>query len=143
MGKINMQKVIIGGLIAGLVLNVVDYTLYGVILADRLATVMAELNRPPIGGSSIILFIALDFVWGIVAVYTYAAIRPRFGPGPGTAVRAGLLLWFVAGLLHAVGESPFGIFPTDLIVIGVAVFLVLLPLATAIGARFYQEEQAA
>ncbi len=139
MGKINMQRVLLGGLLAGLVLNVVDFVLYGVLWKDDLAAAMAALNKPPISDSAIPLFILLDFLFGIVMVWTYAAIRPRFGPGPRTAVYAGLLVWVVAGLLHFIGESPMGIMPQKLMLMGTLVFLVMAPLATAVGAKFYQE----
>ena len=46
MGKINMQKVLIGGLIAGVVLNVVDSVLFGVVLKDQMAAAMTSINRP-------------------------------------------------------------------------------------------------
>ncbi len=46
MGKIDMQKVIIGGLIAGVVLNVVDFVMFGVVLKDDMAAAMAALNKP-------------------------------------------------------------------------------------------------
>ena len=32
------------------------------------------------------VFAAADFMWGFLLVFTYAAIRPRFGPGPKTAI---------------------------------------------------------
>jgi hypothetical protein len=46
--------------------------------------------------SLIPLFVILDFIYGIVLVYLYAAIRPRFGAGPSTAVQAGILMWLIA-----------------------------------------------
>ncbi len=139
MGKINMQRVLLGGLLAGLVLNVVDFVLYGVLWKEDLAAAMAALNKPPISDSAIPLFVALDFVFGIVLVWTYAAIRPRFGPGPRTAVYAGLLVWVVAGLLHFIGEMPMGLWPQRIAVMGTLVFLVMAPLATVVGAKYYQE----
>ncbi|MGH8622636.1 MAG: hypothetical protein ACRET3_10895, partial [Burkholderiales bacterium] len=100
---------------------------------------MQALGKPPMADSAIPLFVALDFVYGIVLVWTYAAIRPRFGPGPKTAVYAGLLVWVVAGLLHFVGEMPMGLMPQRLMLMGTLVFLVMAPLATVIGAKPYQE----
>jgi hypothetical protein len=81
----------------------------------------------------------LDFVYGIILVYLYAAIRPRFGPGPGAAVSAGLIVWLLVGLLHTLGEAPLGFLPMRLYVLGTVVGLVLMPLAAVAGARFYTE----
>ena len=139
MGKINLQKVIIGGLVAGVVLNVVDFITYGVVLKDDMAAAMAALGKPAVPDSMIPLFVGLDFVVGVFLVWLYAAIRPRFGPGPATAVKAGLAVWFIAGLMHALFEAPMGLMPTNLIVISTAVMLVACPLAAVVGAKFYTE----
>jgi len=139
MGKINMQKVIVGGLVAGVVLNVVDFLLFGVVLKADMAAAMQALGKPPIADSVIPWFVFLDFVAGIFLVWLYAAIRPRFGPGPATAVKAGLAVWFVAGLLHALFEWPMGLMPQNLMLIATAGMLVEFPLAAVAGAKFYTE----
>ena len=90
MGKINLKGVIIGGLVAGVVLNIVDYILFGVLLKNDMAAAMQALNKPPMADSVIPWFVFLDFLYGIFLVWLYAAIRPRFGAGPATAVKAGL-----------------------------------------------------
>jgi len=138
MGKINLKGVIIGGLVAGLILNVVDYIFWGVLFAKDFQAALEAIGRPP-ADSLIPLFVVLDFVYGITLVYLYAAIRPRFGPGPRTAVYAGLIMWVIAGLLHAIGEGPLGFFPMRLYLLGTVVGLVLIPVAAVAGARFYVE----
>lgn len=138
MGRINLKGVIVGGLVAGLVLNVFDYLFWGVIYAEEMAASLKALNRPP-AEQFIPLWIALDFLYGIALVYLYAAIRPRFGAGPGTAVRAGVIGWVLVGLFHAIGEAPMGLFPMRLYVVGTLVALVTIPLATVAGAKFYKE----
>lgn len=42
-----MQRVIIGGLVAGVVLNVVDFVLFGVVLKDDMAAAMQALGKAP------------------------------------------------------------------------------------------------
>jgi hypothetical protein len=139
MGKINVQRVVVGGLLAGLVLNVVDFLLYGVILADDLNAAMQALGKPPMPASTIAVFVVLDFLYGIALVWGYAAIRPRFGAGPRTAVFAGLYMWVLIALLHAVGEAPMGLMPKNFFVIGTLVALVLFPVAAVTGAKVYTE----
>lgn len=138
MGRINLKGVIVGGLVAGLVLNIVDYVFWGVLYAKDLEAALRAIGRPP-ADSLIPLFILLDFVYGIVLVYLYAAIRPRFGPGPGTAVRAGLIVWLLIALLHAIGEAPMGFFPTRLYTTSTVLYLIVFPLAAVAGAKFYRE----
>jgi hypothetical protein len=139
MGKINMQRVILGGLLAGVVLNVIDFLLYGVILKNDLDAAMTALGKSAMSTNMIMVFVLLDFLFGIFLVWLYAAIRPRFGPGPRTAIYAGLAMWVVYGLLHAIGEAPMGLFPLRLFVIGGLVYLVQAPLAALAGAKFYTE----
>jgi hypothetical protein len=138
MGRINLKGVIVGGLVAGLVLNVIDFLVWGVWLKDDMAGMMQNTGKGPID-NLIPLFVLLDFIFGIALVQLYAAIRPRFGAGPGTAVKAGLYVWVLAGLLHAIGEAPMGLMPQRLYVVGTLVALVAFPLAAVAGARFYRE----
>ena len=139
MGKINLKGVIIGGLVAGVVLNVVDFLLFGVYLKDDMAAALQALGKPPMADSMIAWFVGLDFLYGIFLVWLYAAIRPRFGPGPGTAVKAGLISWVVAGLFHVLFEAPMGLVPMNLMITATLVALVQQPLATLAGAKMYTE----
>ena len=139
MGKINMGRVLLGGLLAGLVLNIVDYVVYGVVLAGDLEAAMLDLGREPVAAAQILWFVILDFLYGILLVYLYAAIRPRFGPGARTAVIAGLLVWVGAALLHSLAEMQMGLFPARFYVIGVVVALISLPVAAVVGAWLYKE----
>ncbi len=138
MGKINLQKVILGGLVAGVVLNVFDFLMYAVVLADDMEAAMQGIGKT-MEGQPVWLYVVLDFLFGIWLVWLYAMIRPRYGPGPRTAVIAGVYVWIGLGLLHAIGESPMGIFSTRLWMTAVAVYLVAVPLAALAGARFYSE----
>jgi hypothetical protein len=49
-----------------------------------------------------LLTIGITFVLGILAVWTYAAIRPRFNAGPKTALCAGLAVWAMSYLYAGV-----------------------------------------
>jgi hypothetical protein len=140
MGKINMQKVIVGGLIAGVVLNVIDTVLYGVILKDDMAAAMAALNKPPMSTAQIPWFVFLDFAFGVFLVWLYASMRPRFGAGPGTAIKTGVAAWVAAGLLPTLFMWPSEIPPHNLAIISTIATLVSAPLASVIGAKFYTEE---
>ena len=140
MGKINWGRVVGGGLLAGVVLNVFDWLVYGVWLNADIVAGMQALGKDPAGVQSAVpLFVALDFVYGIGLVWVYAAIRPRFGAGPGTAVIGGLAVWFFVGLLHAVAEAPMALMPQRVMVLGTTVALIQIPLASVVGAYIYKE----
>jgi len=139
MGRINWNRVLLGGLLAGVVLNVFDYVLFGVVLAEDLNAALAALNRPAMDMSKIWIFVLLDLAFGIFLIWLYAAIRPRFGPGPRTAVIAGLAFWVLIGVLHALSEAPMDLMPARIMIISLAVGLVSAPLAAVAGAKIYQE----
>ena len=139
MGKINLQKVIVGGLIAGLVLNVFDFLVYGVWLKNDMNAAMAALGKPAMTTNMILWFVFLDFVAGVFLVWLYAAIRPRYGAGPATAAKAGVAAWFVGLLLVNLFMWPMHLYPANLTVITTVVAMIEWPLATVIGAKFYTE----
>src|SRR3989442_992582 len=140
MGKINWGRVVLGGLLAGVVLNIVDYVTYGVWLKADMAAAMTGLGKNPAAmDSAVPLWVVLDFVYGIGLLWVYAAIRPRFGAGPKTAVIAGLAVWFFVGLLRAVGDAPMALMPARVTTIGTVVALILTPVATVVGAYVYKE----
>ena len=47
--------------------------------------------------------------WAFVTVWLYAAIRPRFGPGPKTAICAGLIVWGLSYLYRGHRVRRLGI----------------------------------
>ncbi len=139
MGKINMQKVVIGGLIAGVVLNVIDFVMFGMVLRTQMAAAMQALGKPPMTNAQVPWFVFLDFVAGIGLVWLYAAMRPRYGAGPGTAAKAGIAGWFFAGLLPTLFMWPMHLMPDNIAILTTVVALVEWPLATVVGAKFYME----
>lgn len=138
-GKVNWSRVVLGGLVAGLVINVGEFVLNEPILGRQWAEAMEALNQSPPGGSSIAIFVVLSFLLGIASVYLYAAIRPRFGAGAKTAICAGLIVWFFAYFYASAGFLAMGLFPTSLVVIATLWGLVEIPLATLAGASMYKE----
>jgi hypothetical protein len=140
MAHTNRVRVILGGLLAGVVINVFEFITNGVVLNDAWAHVMQSLGKPPLPVSSIVLFNVWGFLMGIASVWLYAAIRPRYGEGPTTAIRAGVAAWVMAVFLVTVTNYAFGVFPVRLLVITSLVELVEIPLATVVGAWLYKEQ---
>ncbi len=139
MGKINMERVILGGLLAGLVINISEFVLNMAVLGSLWNEALQALNNPPFDTGAITFFVLLCFALGILAVWVYAAIRPRFGAGPMTAVCAGLLVWALAVLFPAGGALPLHVFPRRLLLYATVWELFELPVATLAGAWIYRE----
>ncbi len=139
MAGINLGRVILGGLLAGVVLNVGETVLNMLILGKDWEDAMRAINKPAVGGGAIGILMALGFVLGIVAVWLYAAIRPRFGVGPRTAICAGLTVWMLTYAWPSLSGMPMNIFPHRLLVISMLWGLFEVPIATVAGAWLYKE----
>ena len=142
MAHTNRVRVILGGLLAGVVINVVEFITNGVILREAWGQAMKALGKPQLSAGAVVIFNIWGFLLGISAVWLYAAIRPRYGAGPKTAIRAGFVAWAIAVFLANLGNYPLGLFPTRLLVISSMVALVETVMATLAGAWLYKEEVA-
>jgi hypothetical protein len=139
MGKINLGRVVLGGIVAGIIVNLFEYVLNGVLLANRWTDLMVSINRPALGGTEIVYFNIFGFTLGLVAVWTYAAIRPRFGEGPKTALYAALLTWVTGYVLVDMMPTIMGIVPMSMTWMLIGVGLVEIVVATLAGAWLYRE----
>ncbi len=141
----NRRRVFLGGLAAGLVLNIIDYLSNAVILADRMRA-DANAFKPGLGdqmaamtGGQIAGYVFFDFIVGMLLVWTYAAVRPRLGPGARTAMYVALV-FFVFGLILTYGYKEAGMMSPALWYTYCGIWLVNLLLASMVGARVYSEE---
>ena len=140
MGRINIGRMILGGIVAGIVGDILGYLVDGVMLAPRWAAGMRALGRAEFSVSQNVAFNAIGLVYGILMVWLYAAIRPRYGAGPKTAVWAGLAVWIAGFLLpNAVFMGAAGLFPASLTVMTTAAGIVELVVAALAGAALYKE----
>jgi hypothetical protein len=136
MSRINWSRVLGCGLLAGLVWIVLGSAVTALLGRDFAALPNNHLAAPTPG---FILFNAvLDLLEGVSILWLYAAIRPRYGPGPKTAVIAAAAWWFVVTLGDATWCS-FGFFPPSTVVPLMAGTLPAIILATLAGARFYRD----
>src|SRR5215831_1306026 len=94
MNRINFARVLLGGIVAGLIINAGEFVLNGIILGPHIEADMKRMNLTPPGSGFGALAVGLTFVFAILAILIYALARPRLGPGPKTALIVALLLWF-------------------------------------------------
>ena len=139
MSTINLGRVIGGGLLAGLVINISEIVLNTMVLGTQMEAAVQARNLPPIGGEAIAGFVIFGFVLGIGCVWLYAAIRPRFGPGPSSAACAGSAVWFFAYLYPSAGMALMHMFPRRVLAVGLVWGLVEIIVATIAGAWVYSE----
>ncbi|MGO8934983.1 MAG: hypothetical protein ACLPLZ_09160 [Terracidiphilus sp.] len=140
MGKINVGRLILGGIVAGIAIDLLDYLVDGMWLAQRWTDAMAHLGHTNFSQVQIILFNVIGLLTGLVAVWVYAAIRPRFGAGIKTAVYAGLAVWLLTVLFpNAAFMHVAGLFPNHLTLYTTLGGLVEAVFGTIAGASVYKE----
>ena len=139
MGRINAGRVVLGGLVAGLITNIGEYILHEVILKSQWAAVQQQFNLPPQAGSTIAVFVIAGFVSGIVTIWLYAAVRPRLGAGAMTATKVGAIVWFFGCLMAMMAPLFMGMLPSNLVWTMVAWCFVEIIVATVVGASLYKE----
>ena len=140
MGKINIARVLLGGIAAGIVGNVLGYLVDGLMLAPQWAAAMKTLGRPEFSGNQFMAFNLIGLLYGILVVGLYALMRPHFGAGPKTAVYAGLGAWAMGTLLpNASLMAVAGLFPLNLTVMTTAAAIVESVAAALAGAALYKE----
>ncbi|HUQ49901.1 MAG TPA: hypothetical protein VM056_04225 [Terriglobales bacterium] len=136
MGNITWSRVVLCGVITGLI-----YTLLSMViltfLGAELATAAPKTATPSRG--LLLYSFAVSLAMGVWAMWLYAAIRPRFGPGPRTAVIAGCA-WWVMYCLSKANWGPYGLVSTKALMVMMLAFLPSLIAATLAGARFYEEK---
>ncbi len=144
MRAINWTRVLVGGIVAGLIIDVVQWLLHGVVLGPEWRQVMQALGKPlEESGGRMLFYVLLGFGYGILAVLLYASIRPRYGAGPKTALYAGGAVWLLGYGLPTLTWIPMGLFPADLMALAVVGGLVEILLATEAGAWLYREPATA
>jgi len=140
---INTGKVLIGGIAAGVVMNIIDFISYSFILGARMKAesdaFKPGMSDQMMGASSMVTNIVMDLVLGILLVWTYAAIRPRFGPGLKTAVYAAVLFWLLGGIFLS-GYLHMGMMSSGLWWSFAFVALVNFVLSGWVGAKLYSED---
>ena len=142
---INTQKVVVGGIVAGVVMIVIDFISNMFILGARMKA-ESDAFKPGMAdqmmqGSAIITNIVMNLILGIALVWTYAAIRPRFGPGLKTATYVAVLFWILAGIFYS-GYMHMGMMSAGLWWSFAFIGLVNFLLSAWAGAKFYTEGPA-
>jgi hypothetical protein len=142
MGAINTGRWIGGGLLAGLIINVVETIMNMFVIADDWKAVYTKMGVTEPGGAAIGEYIVLAFILGLLIAWVYAAIRPRFGAGLGTAVKAGIAVWVGACFFPTMGWMIMGGVPTNLAIIGLIYTFVEVVIGAVAAGAVYQEGHA-
>ena len=141
MGKTNWARVLLGGVVAGVVLIVLGFISNNLYLKDLWDPAVEALN--PVFEDTLgfqLFWVVFALVTGTLAVWIYSAVRPRLGAGPKTAILVGLAVWILCPLSYSAISASFGLFPAEILVPDSLTNLVVYVAATLAGAWVYKEQ---
>ena len=148
MGKMNWGRVVLCGFLTGVVWGVLFAIALPLVGRDFLmalpgghdvpATLPGGHHIPGTSAGMRGIVMILPLALGISAMWLYAAIRPRYGPGPKTAAVAGFALWFFGSWVDAFWAA-LGAVPLESLVGPVAANLPIVLVAAVVGAWPYKE----
>jgi hypothetical protein len=139
MPKLNYKRIVLGGLLAGLALNVTETFFNVVLFGKEMEATFKAMNLPPLGGGAMAFFTLWGFAQGLISVWLYALLRDRLGAGPRTALLVGLVVWVFAWAYPNLSFGFMGMSPWRLVGIGLLWSLVETPAVTLLGAWLYRE----
>jgi hypothetical protein len=131
----NLPRVLSGGVVAGLVINAIEYLVHRILLDAQWTAAFAALGKTPTGWAT---FIPANFLIGVISIWVYARMSPNYGNGPKTAVRAALAVWVVFWAIPEMALQPLNLFPVSLLFIVIAVGLLDSIPAVLLGAWIYR-----
>ena len=134
--RINWSRVIVGGIVAGVVFTVLSSISTWFVGADFNSATGNKILSPSPSLATFLLI--MNLAGGVWAMWLYAAIRPRYGAGPRTAALVGFSWWIVISLSDATWGS-FGFVTWKSLWPLMAVTLPEFIVAALIGAWLYKE----
>ena len=140
MKGINFGRWLAGGITAGIVIWILEGAASMFYLADMEAAMAAHnLSIEPDDPGAIATTVIVSLLVGLTMIFFYAGIRPRFGPGPKTAVIVAVAYWIGGYFVSLLGYQIMGLFPTGMLVTWGILGLVEMILAALAGAWMYRE----
>ncbi len=140
MAKVNAGRVVLAGLVAGLVVNVIDFVVNVPILGQQwaAATTAVGVRISDVGGQSTAGWIVVDFIAGVFTAWLYGAVLPRYGGGAKTGLIAGFAVWLLEHV--ALSSLAFlGLYPAGLILSSAVGGLVANLAGGFIAAKLYRD----
>ena len=139
MAGISVKRWIMGGVAAGIVTWIMEGVASVLWMDDMTAAMESHGLSMEITTGGFVGSVLVSLLVGLTIVFFYAASRPRFGPGPKTAVIVAVALWLGGYVVTLIGYMMLGLFPTSMLLTWGCIGLFELVIAGLIGGWLYQE----
>jgi hypothetical protein len=140
--KMNLARVVVGGILAGVVVSIITGVANTLLLQNDFLSWVASMEghlHPPSQVAQVSLWTVMALLDGMVSVWIYAGMRPRYGAGAKTALLSGILVWIVARFCVALDMIGLGVFPLKLLIGQSALGLIAILSGALAGAWLYKE----
>jgi len=143
MKPINTKRALLGGLVAAVIIDLIEGVMNGVVLKTDWAAAMQALGKPgEVTGAAIVLYNTVGLLEGMIGVWLYSALISRYGMGSTTAGKAGLVMWALVSGIPNLLLMPSALIPGRLMAIGSVVDFISILLGITMGALLYREDNA-
>lgn len=139
MGGINTSRWILGGVVAGVVLWLLEGLASVLYRADMETALTAHGLEMELTAPMFALSVAVSLLVGLTLVFFYAVARSRFGPGPMTAVKVAFVLFVGGYFVSLLGYFMIGLFPNGLLIRWGLIGLGEMVVASLVGGWLYRE----
>ncbi len=133
------RRLVIAGVAAGMVMNVMDAVTNGVLMLAEFQRNSIRLGLSPTAAetpAAIVILGGVDIVWGLALVWLYDAMIPRYGPGMRTALKAAVVL-YLGTLGVIVGFALMGVLDGSMLAKMATAGAATLAAGAVTGARVY------
>ena len=143
MGGINITRWLMGGIVAGILVWVIEGAGALFYMGDMETALAAHNMTFEMSAGVWAQTITVSMIVGLTLVFFYAAVRPRFGPGPKTATLVAVVVWVSSYLLSLIGFNMIGLYPKTMLTLWGLIGLIELIVAANVGGWIYRESGSA
>lgn len=139
----NWNRIFLGGLAGGVVMFVLEGVAGFLVSAKIYISMLQRLNLTmPASSLAWVWDVAVSLMFGLLIAALYAAMRPRFGAGPKTAIYAAIAAWLPLNFVGTGYQVDLGMMPLrDGIVLSAQSLVICVVVGLVCGA-LYREKPA-
>lgn len=137
----NYKRILIGGIVAGLIINILNLLVFLLFTKEKYASLQAKgffapSPRLPFAP----LWILGMFIMGILLAWFYAVSRPRLGAGPKTALLVSFIISLMVHTPYNFAEASFAITGRYLPLVHMVSGIIIFVIAGYVAGWIYQEK---
>lgn len=138
---LNAKRIVVGGLMGGVFWNIWSMIVNIVFLGEHYAAGQeaGHLLTEPRYSYFLGVWVIMLLILGVAMAWLYAAARNTLGPGPGSALKVGLIVGLVSTLPMSFSQSTWSALPRMVPLWWMLDSLVGIVLATLVAGWMYRE----